>query len=975
MIQKIIELIIGPKNERELKKLQPTVDKINSLEKEVRNLADWQLRAKTNEFKQRLRKGETLDDILPEAFAVVRETARRVIGERPFDVQLMGAIVLHQGKIAEMKTGEGKTLTATMPAYLNALTEKPVHIATVNDYLARRDREWMGPIYEFLGLSVGVIQHDMPLEHKKVAYMCDITYGTNNEFGFDYLRDNMVTSKEMKMQRGHYYCILDEVDNILIDEARTPLIISGPAEESPRTYYEVNRIVKYLEKDKDFELDEKTKNAYLTEEGMKKVEKLLKLDTLFSPKTINYLHYVIQAIRAHYLFKRDVDYVVKGGKVIIVDEFTGRLMPGRRWSEGLHQAIEAKENVMIESENQTLATITFQNYFKLYEKLAGMTGTAATEEREFREIYGLEVIVIPTNKPMIRIDYNDRVYKTFKGKLKAIVNEIEECYKKGQPVLVGTISIEKSEILSNELKKKGIPHQVLNAKHHEKEAMIIRNAGKKKTVTIATNMAGRGTDIVLGGYPDFKDELRDNIPVGPESPEPVKKFHQLIIQGELEEAEKFLHLLPDNLKERGRVVLCKLALKQFKFDYVENNVKKLKPNHEKEITKLMNRVKEWKQEHDEVIKLGGLHVIGTERHEARRIDNQLRGRSGRQGDPGSSRFYVSLEDDLMRLFGGERIQRMMDKWGIPEDQEIEHKWITRSIEQAQKKVEARNFEMRKYLLEYDNVMNKQREFIYNKRNQILDEKDIKEDILNYIKDVIETKMEQYFPNPKVPEEWDIDGFNKWLYGKFGTKIGKDEIDIENISWEEFLNKVYEHLKKIYEAKEQEYGKELMRELERYVMLEVLDTRWREHLYELDHLKESIHWRAYAEKHPLVEYKFEAFRLFEEMTQRIKEDTLEILFRIQVKPLTKEKEEGEVIIIGEAKEEDIFKNFSFSHTEYGQFDALREMAMRAQMERAGVQPPPASPSQKKKKKKKIGRNDPCWCGSGKKYKYCHGRFEK
>ncbi len=959
MFNFILKMIFGTKSERDIKKLMPVVQKINSLEDTMRNLSDRELSNTTNEFKKRLNKGETLDDILPEAFAVVRETARRILGERHYDVQLMGGIVLHQGKIAEMKTGEGKTLASTLPVYLNALAGKGVHVVTVNDYLARRDREWMGPIYEFLGLSVGVIQHDMSLEDKKMAYSCDITYGTNNEFGFDYLRDNMVPHKDLKMQRGHPYCIIDEVDSILIDEARTPLIISGPAEEDTGKYYRVNKIVKFLKKDEDFELDEKSKNAYLTEKGMKKAEELLKLDNLFTTKNIEYQHLLLQAIRAHHLFKRDVDYVVKGGKVIIVDEFTGRLMPGRRWSDGLHQAIEAKENVMIEAENQTLATITFQNYFKLYEKISGMTGTAETEATEFMEIYNLDVVVIPTNKPMIRKDEQDRIYRTFKEKVKAIGDEIETVHKKGQPVLVGTISIEKSEIISKELNKRNIPHQVLNAKYHEKEAGIIKQAGKKYSVTIATNMAGRGTDIVLGGYPDFKEELQE---MPQFENELFEKFHKYLILGEIENAEKMLGEFQGGDKDKALVSLTKVALKNFKFENAEKYINQLGESRKHKMLQLMNRVKKWKKENEDVKTLGGLYIIGTERHESRRIDNQLRGRAGRQGDPGRSRFYISLDDDLMRLFGSDRIANVMQRLGLKEGQEIEHPWISKAIENAQKKVEARNFEIRKHLLEYDNVMNQQREFIYTKRNQILDEADLKEDIMDALKDVIELKMEEYFGKKRYTDDWDLEGFNKSLFSTFGTKFPFEEYDIKNLSYNELFDLVYERLVKIYEAREKEFTPEIMRQIERQIMLEVIDSKWKEHLYDMDYLKEGISWRAYGERDPLVEYKFEGFRLFERMVNQIKIETLEFLYKIE--PI-KDKD-----ILKELSSVDFDGAYPVAvkavHSEYGQFDTLKASQQQQQ---------PQNERHQVIKPRKIGRNDPCWCGSGKKYKYCHGRFEK
>ncbi len=962
MINFILKLIFGTKSERDIKKLMPIVNEINALETKIKNLSDNELRGKTNEFKKRLKGGATLDDILPEAFAVVRETARRILGERHYDVQLIGGIVLHQGKIAEMKTGEGKTLSSTLPIYLNALAGKGVHVVTVNDYLARRDREWMGPIYEFLGLSVGVIQHDMALENKKIAYNCDITYGTNNEFGFDYLRDNMVPKAEYKMQRGHPYCIIDEVDSILIDEARTPLIISGPSEEDTGKYYRVNKIIKFLKKDEDFELDEKAKSAYLTEKGQKHVEELLKLDNMFTAKNIEYQHLALQAIRAHHLFSRDVDYVVKQGKVVIVDEFTGRLMPGRRWSDGLHQAIEAKENVMIEAENQTLATITFQNYFKLYDKISGMTGTAETEATEFMQIYDLDVVVIPTNKPMIRRDFNDRIYRTFREKVKAIADEISEVHKKGQPILVGTISIEKSEILSRELNKLNTPHQILNAKFHEKEASIIKQAGKKYSVTIATNMAGRGTDIVLGGYPDFKEELQELIQVDNER---LETFQKYLILGELDNAEKLIAEFKGNEKDKAIVALCKVALKNYDFEkaesYISTNLsEKLKTN----MRNLINSVKKWKKENDEIKALGGLYIIGTERHESRRIDNQLRGRAGRQGDPGKSRFYISLEDDLMRLFGSDRMANVMQRLGLKEGQEIEHPWISKAIENAQKKVEARNFEIRKHLLEYDNVMNQQREFIYTKRNQILKNADLKQDVLDSMKDVIELKMEQFLGSKNHPDNWDLDGFNKDLLATFNVEVPKKDIDVKTISYGEFFDIAYKRLAEFYNKREEEFGSEVMRELERGIMLEIIDTKWKEHLYDMDYLKEGISFRSYAERDPLVEYKFEGFKLFQRMVDSIKTETLEFLFKVQ--PVVDLATNQFGFMVADEKMPDSIKTV---HSEFGQFDALK------QSPGASAQRPHDGQRHQVISDKKIGRNDPCWCGSGKKYKYCHGRLEK
>ena len=873
MLEFILKKIMGTKNERELKKLYPIVDKINSLENEIKALTNEQLKNKTVEFKQRIENGESLDSILPETFAVVREAAKRTLNMRHFDCQLIGGIVLHQGKIAEMKTGEGKTLVATLPAYLNALTGKGVHIVTVNDYLAKRDSEWMGTIYKFLGLTVGCIVHELDDEERKEAYNADITYGTNNEFGFDYLRDNMKFSLDDYVQREFNYAIVDEVDSILIDEARTPLIISGPSEESTELYYEIDKIIPYLKKDIDFTIDEKSRIVALTEEGITKVEKLLNINNLYDPRHVNILHHVNQALRAHHLFKRDVDYVVKDGEVIIVDEFTGRLMPGRRWSDGLHQAVEAKEKVKIEKENQTLATITFQNFFRMYKKLAGMTGTAETEAEEFKKIYNLDVVVIPTNKPMIRIDYPDVVYKTEKEKFKAVVEEIKKLYQIGRPVLVGTTSIEKNEKLSAILRKEGIPHQVLNAKHHEKEAEIIAQAGRLKTVTIATNMAGRGVDILLGGNP---------------------------------------------------VLLAKA-----KVNYDISN-----PEYEKileEYTKICE------EERQKVIALGGLHIIGTERHESRRIDNQLRGRAGRQGDPGSSRFYLSLEDDLMRIFGSDRIASIMDKLGIKDGEAIEHNLVTKAIENAQKRVEAHNFEIRKHLLEYDDVMNKQREFVYSLRKKILMKDELKEITRDVIYEVLDWAFDESIGEKK--KEWNVHGFIELMRNVFDIKMTQEEV-------EDFYpddDKLYEHVEKLvfnsYEMKEKEYGEDLMKELEKYFLLTSLDSCWKEHLLNIDHLKEGIGLRGYAQKDPLVEYKKEAHFLFMEMLQNFRKDAVMKLFNVrivqkeEVPDLEKERQKSKGLIFGG--------------------EVRRE---------------------KVKRKNKVGRNDPCPCGSGKKYKKCCGAKE-
>ncbi len=812
-------------NERELKRLSKIVARINELEPEVQRLSDEDLAHKTVEFKERLERGETLDDLLIEAFAVVREVARRTIGLRHFDVQLMGGIVLHEGKIAEMKTGEGKTLVATLAVYLNALTGRGVHVVTVNDYLAKRDTEWMGPIYKFLGLSVAYLYNGMPQEERKKAYQADITYGTNSEFGFDYLRDNMVYSIDDMVQRGHYYAIVDEVDCILIDEARTPLIISGPSEDDPSIYYKVDRIVKFLKAGEDFEINEKERNIVLTEKGIAKAEKLLGVKSLYDDLNSELAHRLVQALKAHYLFKKDVDYVVKDGEVIIVDEFTGRLMFGRRYSDGLHQAIEAKEGLRVRSETQTLATITIQNYFRMYEKLAGMTGTAATEAEEFKEIYGLEVVVIPTHKPMIRIDYPDVIYRTEREKFAAVADEIEELYKKGRPVLVGTTSIEKSERLSKLLKARRIPHQVLNAKYHEKEAQIVAQAGRLGAVTIATNMAGRGTDILLGGNPEF--------------------------------------LAKEKLRKEGK------------------DPNEVSPEEWRKVYEEMKRITD--EEHKKVVELGGLHIIGTERHEARRIDNQLRGRAGRQGDPGSSRFYLSLEDDLLRLFGSEKISSLMQKLGMKEGEAIEHPWLTKAIESAQKKVESMHFEARKYLLAYDDVMNKQREVIYRERRYVLESENLKEHLLKMVEDVVDLLIDAYLSEEILPEERDVRGFLQRLRGLFPFEIDLPENEIIEMEREEIRDRIIKKAKEFYDEKEKRMGKETLRQIEKLVMLHVLDTRWKDHLLALDHLRQGIGLRAYGQKDPLIEYQFEAFELFKELIARIKEEIITYLFRVEVVP--------------------------------------------------------------------------------------------
>ena len=870
MVQGILRKLFGTKNDREMKRLWPMVDRINALEPLISSLSDEQLKAKTPEFRSRLEGEETLDDILPEAFAVVREVSKRALLMRHFDVQLIGGVVLHEGKIAEMKTGEGKTLVATLPVYLNALSGQGVHVVTVNDYLARRDARWMEPIYRFLGMSVGIIVHGLTDEERQAAYNADITYGTNNEFGFDYLRDNMKYDISQYVQREMNFAIVDEVDSILIDEARTPLIISGPSEDSTDKYYTIDKIIPKLKKDQDYTIDEKAKTAILTEEGSLRVEHLLGTTNLYDPANIELVHHALQALKAHAIFKRDVDYVVKDGEVLIVDEFTGRLMPGRRWSDGLHQAVEAKEGVKIESENQTLATITFQNYFRMYNKLAGMTGTADTEAEEFAKIYNLDVLVMPTNQPMIRADHPDMIYKTETAKFSAATREIEELYQKGQPMLVGTISIEKSETLSHLLKKKGIPHSVLNAKYHEREAEIIAQAGRSGAVTIATNMAGRGTDIVLGGNPEG--------------------------------------LARDLLKEK----------KEFTGEEWQQALGKAREICQKD--------------REKVVSSGGLHILGTERHEARRIDNQLRGRSGRQGDPGSSRFYLSLEDDLMRIFGSDRISGLMSKLGMEEDVPIENRMVSKAIENAQKKVEAHNFDIRKHLLDYDDIMNKQRTEIYSFRKEILQGEGLKEKIFQMIDDIVDEVTQIYCPEEKHPEEWDREGLKAAFYGIFSLTVNETPAGIDSLR--ESLSSV---IKAAYDKRESEIGNETMRYLEKVVFLQVLDAQWKDHLLAMDHLKEGIGLRGYGQRDPLAEYKKEAFDIFADLTGRISMDTVSRLFKIQI------REEEEV------KKQQV---------------QLRQPVRYNRGEGSETNQPVT-------KGRKIGRNDPCPCGSGKKYKKCCG----
>jgi len=839
MFTSILGKIIGTKNDRELQRYTLILEEVNTLEPAMMALSDAGLKAKTSYFKEKLGNGGELDDILAEAFAVVREVSRRTLLMRPFDVQIIGGIVLHEGRIAEMKTGEGKTLAATLPIYLNALAGEGTHVVTVNDYLAKRDAEWMGPIYKFLGLTVGVIVHGMNDDERRAAYGADVTYGTNNEFGFDYLRDNMKFSLEDYVQREFHYAIVDEVDSILIDEARTPLIISGPSEESTDKYYRINQVIPRLRKDKDYTIDEKSRTVVLTEEGVARIEDNLNVQNLYEPRNIEILHHVNQALKAHTLFRRDVDYLVKDGQVIIVDEFTGRVMPGRRYSDGLHQALEAKEKVKIEQENQTLASITFQNYFRMYKKLAGMTGTADTEAAEFKKIYNLDVVVVPTNMPMIRQDYTDVIYKTEVEKINAALEEIKELHKAGRPVLVGTISIEKSELLSKYLSRTGIKHHVLNAKNHEKEAEIVAQAGQAGMVTISTNMAGRGTDIKLGGG---------------------------------------------------------------------------------------------------VAELGGLHILGTERHESRRIDNQLRGRSGRQGDMGSSRFYLSLDDDLLRIFGAERISSIMDRVGMEENQPIEHRLISKAIENAQKRVEGHNFDIRKHLLEFDDVMNRQRQVIYEQRKKVLKGEDLWSDIEDMLEEIVEDTVGDYVDEKTHVEDWNLRGLDDVVFKQFSLKLNLKESgkDLSKTAIEEtIVSAVKTHLKN----KEQEFGEPLMNYLMKMVMLHSIDAHWKDHLLGMDHLKEGIGLRGYAQKDPVREYQREGYELFMDMIHRVKEDTLEKLCIVQIK-----------------REEDV--------------EQMRANTPQEFVLSRGDQS--ASQGPVKREAKKVGRNDPCPCGSGKKYKKCCGQ---
>ena len=903
MFVRLLNVLFGSNNDRELKRLKPQIDKANGFEVSLQPLDDQALADKSEDFKKRLEAGETLDDILPEAFAVCREMSKRKLGMRHFDVQFLGGMVLHQGRIAEMRTGEGKTLVATLPIYLNALEGKGAHLVTVNDYLAKRDAQWMGPLYHGLGLSVGIIQHeasflfdptyDAPDKRlqflspcsRQEAYGADITYGTNNEFGFDYLRDNLVvTDAEQGVQREPNYAIVDEVDSILIDEARTPLIISGPTEQSTDLYYQIDHIIPKLKREEDFTIEEKTKTVALTDDGNVKVEKLLGVDNLYDLKHLNLVHHVVKALQAHTLYKRDVEYVVKEGEVVIVDEFTGRMMPGRRWSDGLHQAVEAKEGVKIANENQTLASVTFQNYFRMYNKLGGMTGTADTEASEFAKIYNLEVNVIPTNRSMIRIDHPDVVFRTEKEKFEAIADDIKEHYEKGQPVLIGTISIEKSERLSALLNKRGVKHNVLNAKFHEKEAEIIAQAGQKGAVTIATNMAGRGTDILLGG--SFEALFKQ----------------QFIYKGE----------------ELSEEELAK------EFEALKASCEANK---------------------EEVLAAGGLHIVGTERHESRRIDNQLRGRAGRQGDPGSSRFFLSLEDDLLRIFASERVSNLMLKLGMEEGVPIEHRMVTKSIENAQKKVEGHNFEIRKHLLEYDDVMNKQREVIYKHRQNVLRATDVREEILDMLDGIGEGLVDTYCPEEQYSEEWDFAGLVESVHGQFGIEsFNVDEL--KDLGRDALKEDIPEKLKQAYRDKvknlieEHGAGEDLIHYIERTILLQMIDQQWKDHLWGMDQMKDGIGLRGYGQKDPLAEYKREGYDMFAGMMDRIKGDTLERLFKFQ-------------LVRGERPDE-------------AEMESPRPQQMSLNRGEAAAPKQPVHRTEEK-----VGRNDPCPCGSGKKYKKCHG----
>ncbi|NMB36178.1 MAG: preprotein translocase subunit SecA [Firmicutes bacterium] len=910
--------IFGDPHLREVKKLRRHVEAVNSEAKNMEALADDQFPEYTARFKERIARGESLDDLLPEVFALAREAAWRTLGMRPFDVQVLGGVVLHQGRIAEMKTGEGKTLVATMPAYLNALTGKGVHIVTVNDYLAGRDREWMGPVYEFLGLSVGTIMHGMKPEERKEAYAADITYGTNNEFGFDYLRDNMVIYKDNLVQRPLHYAIVDEVDSILIDEARTPLIISGAGEESTDQYARYASFVSRLQRDSDYEVDEKAQNVELTEKGFARVEKILGISNLEEADERDDIEsHIRQALKAHVLMKRDRDYVVKDGEVIIVDEFTGRLMFGRRYSEGLHQAIEAKEKVKVARESKTLASITFQNYFRMYEKLSGMTGTAVTEEEEFRKIYGMDVVIVPTNVPMVRKDLPDVIYRTERAKFQAVLEEIEACHARKQPVLVGTISIEKSEELSRLLSKKGITHHVLNAKHHDKEADIIAQAGRVGAATIATNMAGRGTDIVLGGNPAAlaRQEMRR------------RGYPPEVVAGAVE-----LGPCDEEVAEARQV-------------YQE----------------LLARFKETADaEYREVVEAGGLHIIGTERHEARRIDNQLRGRAGRQGDPGSSRFFISLEDDLMRLFGSDNVSGIMERLGLEEDVPIEHPMISRAIENAQKKVEGRNFEIRKHILEYDDVLNQQREVIYRQRRQVLEGENLRDNILQMMNDVLENALALYLGDRTIEEDGDLQGLRNYVQRIFLPGKSLPDEDWQDFALEEIQEKLFALVQESYAEREKEAGAEFMRELERVVLLRTVDSKWMDHIDMMHDLRQGVWLRSFGQQDPLLEYKMEAYEMFQEMIRSIQEDVIRLLFHLKIDraPSLRPAPAVSLPAAGAAAG--------------GGGGAFKETGSGGNSGTGPVQRGRATTTPRgARRRDKVGRNDPCPCGSGKKYKRCCG----
>ena len=904
MLNALITKIFGSRNDRVVKKMGRTVDRINAFEDALKALSDDELKAKTAEFRQRHADGEKLNDLLPEAFATVREASVRTLGLRHFDVQLIGGIVLHEGMISEMKTGEGKTLMATLACYLNALTGNSVHVVTVNDYLAGRDAKWMEPIYQALGMEVGVVVPDMTHDAKRAAYACDVVYATNNELGFDYLRDNMAFTIDQKVQRGHFFAIVDEVDSILIDEARTPLIISGPADETPQLYAQINKLIPGLTPaetpeegsdvipEGDFTIDEKQKQVYLTEDGMARVEKLLVSagllkadDSLYNAQNLNLVHHLNAGLRAHHLFNKDVEYIIKDNEIVIVDEFTGRTLTGRRWSDGLHQAVEAKEGVPIQRENQTLASITFQNYFRLYKKLSGMTGTADTEAYEFQSIYGLEVVVIPTHSPMIRVDNDDLVFLKGEGKFGAIVDDIKDCVERGQPVLVGTTSIETSELISNILKKDKIKHEVLNAKQHQREAQIVAQAGRTSAVTIATNMAGRGTDIVLGG--NLNAEL---IELGEDASEEQK----------------------EKLKE------------------------------------------DWQERHNKVLEAGGLHIIGTERHESRRIDNQLRGRSGRQGDPGSSRFYLSLEDSLMRIFASDRMSSMMQRFGMKEDEAIEAGMLNRAIENAQRKVEAHNFDVRKHLLEYDDVANDQRRVVYGQRNDLMEDEDVHGAILEFRANVFGSLVNQYMPEGSIDEQWDVPGLEKALDGEFGIKVPiHDWLEADEDLTEADVNqRISKEVAAHFDAKETDAGPEVMRHFEKALMLNVLDQQWKDHLGNMDYLRQGIHLRGYAQKQPMQEYKRESFEMFSALLENIQHEVVRILARVQVQA----PEDVEAVETNRQQEQEM----EYRHEESSAIPGGQ-----------GGHAAPDAPFVREGRK--VGRNEACPCGSGKKYKHCHGQL--